>query len=145
MAISLIVILAGGSTAFAQGSAELEATIREVILSDPRSADMTEASIDAMVAALLTEAETQGVTPADIVWRPDEEAPWIGSEDGAGAACGYSTFLCAINEAFGFSGSPLVIPLLLAITSAILLFVIGSMLLHFYGHHPFAGNLRKEE
>lgn len=129
----------------AQSSGELEATIRAAITSDPRSAEMTEEDIDAMVVALVEEAETAGVSSEQITWRPEIPAPWADTpEQGPADACPYAAFLCALNDAFGFSEFPFLIPILLAITSAILLFVIGSILLHHHGHHPFAGNLQKQ-
>ncbi|MBI4094115.1 hypothetical protein HY417_04075 [Candidatus Kaiserbacteria bacterium] len=131
--------------AFAQSGAELEATIRAAVLSDPRSAEMTEADVDAIVSVLVTEAIEHDVSAEDITWRPEVPAPWSETADQPGAACSYGALLCALNDAFGFSDSFLLIPLLLAITSAILLFVIGSILLHHHGHHAFAGNLRREE
>lgn len=129
--------------AFAETRTELEVTIREAILSDPRSAEMTEAEIDALVASLGEEAATQNFSSADITWRPLEGAT---SEEASQSeeACPYAQVLCALNDAFGFTEFPFLIPLLFAITSAILLFVIGSILLHHHGHHPFAGNLRRE-
>lgn len=141
---SLAVFFSFSISAFAQSGAELEATIREAILSDPRSAEMTEADIDAMVAGLAEEAAAQNLSVSDITWRPQVGEPISDAASQSEEACPYATLLCALNDAFGFSEFPFLIPLLLAITSAILLFVIGSILLHHHGHHPFAGNLRRE-
>ncbi len=124
--------------AFAQ-EGDLEATIRAVILSDPRSAEMTEVEVNAMVAALASAASEQGMSPEDIVWRPQDDSTFSGVEEGGGEACGYPVFLCSLNEAFGFSGDSLVIPLVLGVCSALLLFVLGSILLHVHGHHPVRG------
>lgn len=126
---------------WAQSDTELEATIRTAILSDPRSSQMSEAEIDAMVAVLAEGAKAEGITSEDILWRPQE----IASETESSEACGYAAFLCALNDAFGLTGSAVLIPLLLGITSALLLFVIGSILLHSHGRHPFVGSLRTEE
>ncbi len=125
---------------FAQESdAELRATIRAAIMSDPRTSDLTEAEIEGMVDALVGEAEAQGVTSQDIVWRPEEPAPAP-----VPPSCGsMPALLCALNEALGFDGSDVKIPIGLGITSALLLFVIGSMLLHHHGHHPVAGEIGK--
>lgn len=119
----------------AEENSDLEATVRAAILSDPRTAQMSEAEIDAMVAALAAEAETQGVTSEDIIWRPQEQA----ADAGEGApSC---NFLCALSQAFGFDGSDLTIPIALAVASGVLLFLIG-MLLHRLGRHPVIGRLR---
>src|SRR3989338_6309367 len=121
-----------------EADAELHATIRAAILSDPRTAEMSEAEIEAMVAALSDEATAQGVTAYDIVWRPQTE------EEGAASCNSMPQFFCTLNEAFGFDGSDIAIPIGLGITAAVLLFVIGSILLHRHGHHPVAGNLRSD-
>jgi len=121
-----------------EADAELHATIRAAILSDPRTAEMSEAEIEAMVAALSEEATAQGVTAYDIVWRPQTE------EEGAASCNSMPQFFCTLNEAFGFDGSDIAIPIGLGITAAVLLFVIGSILLHRHGHHPVAGNLRSD-
>ncbi|MBI2612255.1 hypothetical protein HYW59_00350 [Candidatus Kaiserbacteria bacterium] len=139
--VALILLMGFVTLAFAQDSTDLQATIRAAILSDPRSSGMTEEEIDAMVAALASEAEMQGVTSQDIMWRPQDPASFDEVGSGSGETCGYSAFLCALNDAFGFSGSPLIIPLLLGVCSALLLFVLGSILLHTHGHHPVRGSL----
>ena len=54
---------------------ELSTTIRAALLSDPETANLSQADLDAVVAALAAEAEGQGVTGEDIAWRPQEPAP----------------------------------------------------------------------
>ncbi len=120
----------------AQGSLDLSATIRGAITSDPRSADMSEAEIDAMVAALADEANGQGINSKDILWRPVSSEEFTAS---SGIVCG--SLLCKMNMAFGMDGSNTLIPIILGVTAAVLLFVIGS-LLHHRGHHPVIGNLQ---
>ena len=56
----------------ASSDSELRETVRAAILADPRSAQMSEADVDSMVAALAGEAEAQGVTSEDIAWRPQD-------------------------------------------------------------------------
>lgn len=124
------------SFAFAQGG-DLGATIRASVLSDPRSSEMSEREINSMVAALAAEASKQGIRSEDIAWRPQEfSLEEVGDES---EACGYAVFLCSLNEAFGFSGSSIIIPLLLGVCSVLLLFILGSILLHIHGHHPVRG------
>jgi len=115
----------------------LQATIRAAILSDPRTAAMSEAEIDAMVAALAQEAAAQSVTSQDIMWRPQEEGGFT-SEIGLGSC----NMLCKLTNAFGFDGSDVTIPIGLGVSSALLLFLIGSLLHHQYGRHPVAGPLQ---
>lgn len=117
--------------------ADLSATIRAAVLSDPRSADMSEAEIDALVAALVQEAQGQDINSEDILWRPQEESTFA-SQDSV-ATC---NFLCMLNQAFGLDGSDVAIPIGLGVTAAMLLFVIGSILHHRFGHHPVAGDLK---
>lgn len=138
--IALFVVLLAAMPAFVlaqAGDVELRATVREAILSDPRTAGMSEAEIEEMVVALTAEAGAQGVTSADISWRPQEN---VAEAEPATTACGnMPSFLCALNRAFGFDGSDMTIPIGLVISSALLLFLIGSMLLHHHGHHPVKG------
>lgn len=114
---------------------DLSGVIRAAILSDPRTAEMSEAEIDAMVTTLVAEAQAQGVTASDILWRPQEEAAGTGAQAGS---CGA---LCKLTNAFGFDGSDVTIPFSLGVVAALLLFVIG-MLLHRLGHHPVVGVLK---
>ena len=117
------------------GDPELYATIEAAIRSDPRAAQMSEDEVHMMVDALSEEAEAQGVTSAEILWRPQESPEYA-------ARCGsLPDFFCALNEALGFNGSDLKIPIGLGISSALLLFLIG-MILHYHGHHPVAGAIR---
>ena len=114
---------------------DLRATIRAAILSDPRTAEMSEAEIDAMVGALAEEASVQGVGSSDIMWRPIEYGVPVSAD-----RCGsLPEFFCTVNEAFGFDGSDFTIPIGLGVSAAFLLFVIGSLLLHRHGHHPVQG------
>lgn len=104
---------------------DLNATVRSAILSDPRSASMTSAEIDAMVEILSGQAQEQGVTAQDITWRPAE--PVVETSDTS--ACGsLPAFFCQLNWAFGFDGSDLKIPIGLGVSSGWLLFVLGMML-----------------
>ncbi|MEK9153937.1 MAG: hypothetical protein AAB798_00530 [Patescibacteria group bacterium] len=120
----------------AQTDDDLSATVRAAILSDPRTAELSEAEIESMVTSLAEGAAVQGITSEDITWRPQEEVAK------SGAVCGnLPVFFCALNQAFGFDGSDLVIPIGLVVSSALLLFLIGSILLHQHGHHPIAGRI----
>lgn len=121
-------------------SADLSATIRAAILSDPRTAAMSEEDISAMVGRLSKEAEEQGVNSYDITWRPQEPTEASGAL--AAKSCGMPAFFCSLNSAFGLDGSDVTMPITLGISAALLLFVIGSMLHHTFGHHPVMGNLK---
>ena len=135
-AVALLVLaLATPVVIHAQTQDDLRATVRAAILTDPRTAELSETDIEVMVAALTEEAVAQGITSEDITWRPQEE----GKTD---AACGnLPAFFCTLNQAFGFDGSDTAIPIGLAVSSALLIFLIGSILLHQHGRHPIAGQL----
>ncbi|OGG57499.1 hypothetical protein A2853_04025 [Candidatus Kaiserbacteria bacterium RIFCSPHIGHO2_01_FULL_55_17] len=134
---SMLLALPYFSHAQASAPETLSATIRAAILSDPRSANMSEVDIDAMVAALAAEAQAKGVSSNDILWQPAALEAF--AADVVETSC--ENILCKMNEAFGFDGSDFVIPVGLGISSALLLFVIGSLLYH-RGHHPVAGTLQ---
>ena len=102
----------------------LQNAIRAEIMKDPRSADIPKAQIDAMVSALAQTASAQGVSEADITWKPVKASSAPG-----GAECG---FLCTVNRIFGFGGDDFTIPIGLGVTSALLILFI-SMMLH--RHH----------
>jgi hypothetical protein len=49
---------------------DLSATVRAVLLSDPRSSEMSEVELEAMISALTAQAAEQGMTASDIIWQP---------------------------------------------------------------------------
>jgi len=106
---------------------DLSATIRAALLSDPETANLSEAELDAMVAALATEAEEQGVTGEDIAWRPSEMAPAGMAAEQADTCGNVPGFLCALNESLGFAGGNTLIPLWLFISSSALLLLLKAM------------------
>ena len=108
---------------FAQES-DLAATIRAALLSDSETANLSQAELDAMVAALAAEAEAEGVTSEDIAWRPMEVTPAPEYVDTCGNLPG---FLCALNESLGFAGGNALIPLWLFISSLALLLLLKAM------------------
>jgi len=114
----------------ATADTELQATIRAMLLSDPRTSSMTSAQIDAMVVALSGQAQKEGITSEDIEWRPEASAlSATDSETTPSSVCGsMPAFLCAINVAFGFAGDALLIPLILGLTSGLLILILGIML-----------------
>jgi len=114
---------------------DLTATVRGAILSDPRSETMSQTEVDAMVNALVEEARVKGVTAEDIVWWPEEEG-LPGSAIEETDTCGrLPVFLCALNEAFGFSSDDLTMPLALFASSMVLLLVL-SLMIKTHRSHP---------
>ena len=129
---ALIALFALAPHTFAQsasGSDDLRATIRAELLSDPRTSNLPQAQLDAMVDALTAQAQEQGLTAHDITWRP----AMTPAENIQADACGsMPSVLCALNRAFGFDGSDPRIPVGLGIVSALLILIIGLM---FEMHH----------
>ena len=123
--------LVGSSPAvlFAQGDyqTELRATIREAILADPRAGELSGEELKRTVELLASEADAEGVTAEDIVWRPEER---MFNEGGASEnTCGrIPVVLCILNEALGFSGGNVLMPLLLLLCSLALMFVLSAMI-----------------
>lgn len=116
--------------AFAEES-ELSAAIRTAIMQDPRASHMTQAQINAMVAALSKEAAQKGVTAYDITWHPSESVVQPISTDDCGSMPG---FICTVNHAFGFDGSNMTILLGLFISSGLLAFLLWEL----WHHHRAA-------
>src|SRR3989344_3033765 len=87
-------------------SADLRATIRAELLSDPRTSSLSGAQIDALVGLLANEAEKQGITSQDIQWRPESSERFVATESAAPQApeCA-GGFLCTMTEAFCFIGA----------------------------------------
>ena len=112
-------------------SAGLSQAIRAEILKDPRSADIPQAQMDAMVASLAQAAAQQGVSESDITWHPVTAK----NDSNTPLECG---FLCSVNAIFGFGGNDYTIPFGLGITSALLILFISMMLHrhHKHGIHP---------
>jgi hypothetical protein len=135
--VLVLSVLLVASFAYAQErtSADLQATIRASIKTDPRAAGLTEAQLDQLAARLTQEAQAQGVSAADILWRPTTVPP-----EGAGERLGGVPFvlncgnengvLCRINNALGLDGTNLLIPLVLGIAAALLLLVLAILFMH---------------
>ncbi len=115
----------------ASAQSSLAETIRKEILKDPRASTISSTQLDAMVASLAQAAEAEGVTEADISWRPAE----VGAETVVPEEC---DFFCRVNSIFGFAGEDYTIPIGLGVTSALLILFISMMLHrhHVHGVHP---------
>lgn len=120
---------------------ELQATIRGAILSDPRTASLSQAQIDSIVSVLSQEAEKQGITVKDIQWRPQSAGQLAqgGSGVAADSACS-GGFLCTMSEAFGFVGADTTIPFTLGAASMGLVWILAEMIHR--RRHPAVAPLR---
>jgi len=132
LAVMFVVVYAP-TFSFAQESS-LSGTIRAALLADPRSQGLSAEQLNGLVESLTTEAENEGITAKDIVWRPEAPEPEVAQE--TTQTCGnLPTFLCMLNESLGFSSGNLAIPILLFLASAALLFVLGLMV-KMHSHTP---------
>lgn len=108
---------------------ELQATIRGAILSDPRTAGLSQAQIDSIVSVLSQEAEKQGITVKDIQWRPQDVGQLAQDGNGVSAKSACSGgFLCMMSEAFGFVGADTTIPFTLGAASMGLVWILAEMI-----------------
>ena len=113
---------------------DLVATIRQEIMKDPRTAQMSPAQIDQMVHVLTVTAQKEGITAHDMTWRPPVvAAPKLSfAEQLTHSPCSVIPFACAINMAFGFDDSYPQIPLTLALSAMALIAITG--LIHHHHH-----------
>lgn len=117
-------------------SSELSATIRAQLLSDPRSASLSEAQLSAMVDLLSQEAQKQGLTAQAIEWHPNPTTLGANSTNSGstGDICNGS-YTCLVDEAFGLVGPDTTIPFFLGMASMGLIWILAEMLhRHKYPH-----------
>ena len=108
---------------------QLRATVRGMLLSDPRTSGLTAAQIDTMVTIMTQEAEKQGITVQDLQWRPKSAERFVPGEQGAlGSVECVGGFLCTMTEAFGFVGVDQTIPFTLGAASMGLVWILAEML-----------------
>jgi len=108
---------------------ELETTIRQLLLNDPRAASLPQSQFDEMVSALTAAAAAKGLTAAEVSWHPVPISNLTATAAaGTPTVCSQYALLCRFSSAFGFSGSDLTIPVSLGIASAILLILIWGMI-----------------
>lgn len=109
----------------------MSATIRSVILSDPRSAGLSAQQIDTMVGSLTKTALAQQISSHEILWRPvamgGDEASL--SADGT---CGNSPLLlCQINQTLGLPATDIAIPIWIGVIGIVALVIAaGALELH---------------
>lgn len=120
--------------AMAQSSAsqpdnDLRAAVQMLLLEDPRAAHLPQKEFDGMVDALVKAAEKKGLSAHDVSWRPQPvEIFSQNASVGEIGLCSQNSILCMINEAFGFTGSDMTIPIWFGICSAILVLIVGGMI-----------------
>ncbi len=129
LALLVAACIALPALSYAQ-SGDLRSTIRAEVQKDPRSQEMSQAELDALVEVLAARAESDGVTADDITWRPTEERA---SESAVQVEnCTSTALMCAINTTFGFSPDNLWFPITLGILAGLLVLLLGEII---YKHH----------
>ena len=109
--------------------ANLSDTIRAEIMNDPRTAAFSQGQIDEMVGILTQAAEAEGITAADITWRPQDPASFSAQMRQAFSVCeGTPTLLCSFDVAFGFLGPDSNIPFILGAASMGLVWILAEMI-----------------
>ncbi|MDB5238650.1 MAG: hypothetical protein JWM46_920 [Candidatus Kaiserbacteria bacterium] len=99
---------------------DLQSTIRAAIAADPRTQGMSSAQVDAMVDALSQKAQSQGMTPNDITWRPVPD-----TNRSIPMSCGaFPTILCTLSYSLGFIGTGSTIPAWLFFASLLMIILI---------------------
>ena len=111
---------------------ELHAAIWASLLADPRTANIPPEQMQALVDALAVKAVAQNMTAEDIT-----KGSTMGSTTATPVAAqhvvcqkGIMGYLCAFNQAFGFAGDTYIVPLMLLVTSGLLIVVIWEMIIH---------------
>ncbi|MBI5004084.1 hypothetical protein HZC00_03250 [Candidatus Kaiserbacteria bacterium] len=104
---------------------DLNSTIKNALLSDPRSQSLSQEELDTLSITLTKNAQTQGMTAHDILWRPTlAHTVTVDEIAGPGSNCGnIPTFLCGVNRSLGLAGSDVTIMVLLGVFVAIILAV----------------------
>ncbi|MDR3570905.1 MAG: hypothetical protein P4L81_01760 [Candidatus Pacebacteria bacterium] len=124
--LASIIMFANSAHAQTASLDQLRATIKTEIMADPRSQTMSSAQINALVNALTTQAQKQGLTTAQLTYRPEvQSAPSTGVTQ-----C--SDLSCSLAQAFGLDGSLPIIPVALIVLAV--LFIATYSVMREMGH-----------
>lgn len=116
------------SHAQSTSNTSLEAAIRAQLLLDPRSANMNPQQFDALVKALTSEAQQQGMTPQQINWKPEvhQGLPQV-LQPISQPTC--DTFMCSLLYALGLSGNDVATAIWLGIAAAFIVLAGGWLIM----------------
>jgi hypothetical protein len=103
---------------------DMNATVKSAILSDPRSQSLSSEEINVIALALTQQAQAQGMTQHDLLWRPAlahtvaplDEAAYTGNDCGK-----VPTVLCGVNRSLGLPGSDMTIVVMLSVLLVLIL------------------------
>lgn len=126
--LSLLVLAPG--IALAQ-DVELREAIQASVMSDPRVSEIPPEQLKILIDALVAEAKAQNMTAADILWQP-QRAAVASAVDSPPPMCeeGWRGYLCELDHIFGFQGGNYEIPIILIVTSGLLIVVIWEIIAH---------------
>ena len=113
------------------GQSELSQTIKQAIMSDVRSGQLSEQQIDRLAVALALKAQEQGMTSHDILWRPAlAHTMMAAAANGVdGSYCGdLPNVLCELNQKLGRAGADPAVPVMLGVAFAIVLALSAAFL-----------------
>lgn len=116
----------------------LRDAIRAELLSDPRSAGLSQAQLDAMTDILTGEAQRQGITAADLAYHPRPFGEGVAVGETTDACAGAPVISCVFDLAFGFVGPDPLIPYILGAASMALIWLLAEMLHRDRRAHQFA-------
>lgn len=102
---------------------DMSATIKNALLTDPRAQSLSPEELDAISFTLTRQAQAQGMTQHDLLWRPALAHTITANEiTGAGNTCGnVPLFICGVNQSIGLSGSDMTIVILLGVLVVLIL------------------------
>ena len=110
---------------------EMHATIWAALLSDPRTANIPPAQMQALVNALADQAQVQGISAQEIKWRPAVGETFGSNELPVEESCSAAfSALCPFSAAFGFVGTDPTTPAVLFVTAGLLLLLIRRIIKH---------------
>lgn len=128
--VALSVIVCVPLVSHAQPSAgDVSAVIRSSLLQDPRTANLSQPELDAMVAILVAESEQKGLTAEQIQWRPGSDVSNSASELYVeDDTCASWPPLCTFNAAFGFDDPNSLVPAIFGVTSIGMVWILAEVL-----------------
>ena len=111
---------------------DLRNAIQASVMSDPRVSDIPPAQLTGLIDALVSQAQAQKMTAADILWQPRtaEAADSVTNASGSVCPSGWWGYVCQVNRTFGFEGSSWDIPIILLVVSGLLIVVIWEIIAH---------------
>jgi hypothetical protein len=141
--VSVITLFSFSIVSAQSSEEEMRVAVQALLLEDPRASVLPQNEFEDMVSALVVAAQKKGLSARDITWNPQpvSQSAAVGEIE----SCAQNSIACMINEAFGFSGPDMTIPIWFGICSAILILLLGGMIeIHRRKHGVVpVGNLQK--